>query len=86
MEAAGVELVRAVDPALEEAAGGHRLASLDAEPAPNTAPAEYAELEAFDRDVEPGDHDQARLVNPVEDPTWPQAGETPTRGRKGKGR
>jgi hypothetical protein len=81
-----VELVRAVDPALEEGAGEHRLASLDPEPAANTAPADYAGLEAFERDVEPGEHDQVRLVNPVEDPTWPQATETRKPARKGKGR
>src|SRR5688572_14135014 len=57
MDAAGVELVRAADPALEEGAGEHRVASLDPEPAPNTAPAVYVELEVFEREVEPGEHD-----------------------------
>jgi hypothetical protein len=86
MDAAGVELVRAADPALEEGAGEHRVASLDPEPAPNTAPAVYAELEVFEREVEPGEHDHTRLVNPVEDPTWPRAGEARKPARKGKGR
>lgn len=73
MDAAGVELVRAEDCELEEAAGAHRIASLDANPAPDTAPAEYEDLEPFTRDVTPGDHGDVRLVNPVEDPTWPRA-------------
>jgi hypothetical protein len=86
MEAAGVELVRARDPELEEQAGRHRVASLDPEPAPNTVPAEYVGLEPFERAVEPGDHGDARLVNPVEDPAWPRAAEARTPARKGKGR
>jgi rubrerythrin len=69
-DAAGVELVRAADRALEAAAGQHRIDSLDDDPAPDTAPAEYAETEPFVRDVPPGDHGDSRLVNPVEDPTW----------------
>ena len=86
MDAAGVELVRAVDPALEEGAGAHRIASLDPDPAPNTAPASYAEMEAFEREVEPGEHAPVRLVNPVEDATWPRATETRKPAKKGKGR
>jgi rubrerythrin len=86
MDAAGVELVRAADPALEEAAGEHRIASLDPEPASNTAPADYAGMEAVERPVEPGDHGDTRLVNPVEDPTWPKAGQSAAPARKGKGR
>jgi hypothetical protein len=87
MDAAGVELVRAADPALEEAAGQHRVRSLDPEPAPNTAAAEYEALEPWEREVEPGDHADVRLVNPVEDPTWPRAGESDRKApRKGKGR
>ena len=81
MEAAGVDLVRAADPAREEAAGEHRVTSLDPEPAANTAPAEYTELTPVEREAAPGDHDDARLVNPVEDPTWPRR-----LPRKGKGR
>jgi hypothetical protein len=73
MDAAGVELVRAADSALEEAAGEHRTDSLDQHPAPNTAPADYAELEAFERDAEPGDRGDSRLVNPVDDSTWCRA-------------
>jgi rubrerythrin len=97
MDAAGVELVRAADPELEQAAGEHRVASLNAEPAANTAPADYSELMPAERDVEPGEHDDVRLVNPVEDPTWPRAAEMgaregrsrerkPRASRKGKGR
>jgi hypothetical protein len=86
MDAAGVELVRAQDPALEESAGERRVASLDPEPAPNTAPADYAGLEAFEREAEPGDHGDTRLVNPVEDPTWPRAAEPAKPAQKGKGR
>jgi hypothetical protein len=87
MDAAGVELVRAADPALEEAAGEHRIASLDPEqPASNTAPADYAGMEAVARPVEPGDHGGTRLVNPVEDPTWPKAGQSAAPARKGKRR
>ena len=81
MEAAGVDLVRAADPAREEAAGEHRVTSLDPEPAANTAPAEYTALTPVEREAAPGDHDDARLVNPVEDPTWPRR-----LPRKGKGR
>jgi hypothetical protein len=82
MDAAGVELVRAADSALEEAAGEHRIESLDPEPAPNTAPAEYEEMETFEREVSPGDRDDTRLVNPVEDPTWPRAQTAEASGRK----
>ncbi|HEY7454254.1 MAG TPA: hypothetical protein VH683_06790, partial [Thermoleophilaceae bacterium] len=87
MDAAGVELVRAADPALEQGAGEHRVANLDPDPAPNTAPADYAELSVFERDVEPGERNDERLVNPVHDPTWCLADQTTgaTRG-KGKGR
>ena len=69
-DAAGVELVRAADPSLEAAAGQHRIDSLDDDPAPDTAPARYADTKPFVRDVPPGDHGDARVVNPVEDPTW----------------
>jgi hypothetical protein len=89
MEAAGVELVRAQDTELEAAAGEHRVSSLDPDPAANTAPASYTELEPVERDAEPGDRaGEPRLVNPVDDPTWPGAAETPARksGRKGKER
>jgi rubrerythrin len=82
MDAAGVELVRAADPALEEAAGPHRVASLDGTPADNTAPARYDESQPFIRDVVPGDHGDDRLVNPVHDPTWPRAA---TDGRPASG-
>jgi hypothetical protein len=70
MDAAGVDLVRAADPAMEERSGEHRIASLDEDPAPDTAPARYTELTPFERDVRPGDHGDSRLPNPVEDPTW----------------
>ena len=74
MEAAGVELLRAEDPALEEAAGEHRVAALDANPADNSAPALYEEMEPVPRPVDPGERgDVLRLVNPVEDATWPRA-------------
>ena len=66
-DAAGVDLVRAEDAALEAEAGAHRVASLDANPAPNTAPESYAETEPFERDVAPGDRGDVRLVNPVEE-------------------
>ena len=72
MDAAGVELVRAADPELEEAAGEHRIDSLDDNPAANTAPAEYGEMSVFEREAAPGDHGDVRLVNPVEDPAWPR--------------
>ena len=86
MEAAGVELVRAADPDLEQAAGEHRVASLDPGPAANTAPADYAELTPNERDVEPGDHEDVRLVNPVEDPTWPRASDTGAESRRSRER
>jgi hypothetical protein len=73
MDAAGVELVRAEDPELEQAAGEHRVANLDADPAANTAPAAYDETTPFVRDVPPGDHGDTRLLNPVEDPTAARA-------------
>ena len=57
------------------------MTSLDPEPAANTAPAEYAELTPVEREATPGDRDDTRLVNPVEDPTWPRR-----LPRKGKGR
>jgi hypothetical protein len=79
MDAAGVDLVRAADPELEEAAGEHRSESLDENPAPNTAPAEYAEMETFERDAAPGDHGDVRLVNPVEDPTWSRGDAAPAK-------
>lgn len=73
MDAAGVDLVRAADPEMEEAAGEHRIASLDADPSPDTAPATYEEMTPFERNVPPGDDGDVRLVNPVLDPTWPRA-------------
>jgi hypothetical protein len=87
MEAAGAELVRAADTGLEEAAGEHRVEALDENPAANTAPADYAEMETFDREAQPGDHGDTRLVNPVEDPTWSRGadaheGGKPARKRK----
>jgi rubrerythrin len=86
MDAAGAELVRAADPELVEAAGEHRIASLDREPASNTAPADYAGMEAVERPVERGDHGDTRLVNPVEDPSSPRVGQTGGPARKAKGR
>ena len=89
MEAAGVELVRAEDADLEAAAGEHRVASLDPDPAANTAPVTYTELEPIERAVEPGERGEGeeRLANPVEDPTWPGAASPSRRsGRKGKER
>jgi hypothetical protein len=85
MDAAGVELVRAAEPEMEEAAGDHRIESLDTDPSPDTAPASYEEMTPFERDVPPGDHGDIRLVNPVEDPTWPRrdAGATPKPRRTG---
>jgi rubrerythrin len=80
MDAAGVELVRAADPAMEDAAGDHRVRSLDADPAPNTAPAGYADMRPAPREIRPGDHGDARLLNPVEDPTW-----APPAGGEGRG-
>jgi rubrerythrin len=73
MEAAGVDLVRAADLELAESAGEHRVGSLDRAPAPNTAPSDYTEVTPAEREVAPGDHEDGRLVNPVEDPTWPRA-------------
>jgi hypothetical protein len=67
-DAAGVDLVRAADPTLEVESGAHRVAALDAHPAPNTAPATYEETQPFERDVAPGDHGDVRLLNPVEEP------------------
>jgi rubrerythrin len=67
-DAAGVDLVRAEDPGLELEAGAHRVASLDPNPADNTAPESYEETEPFVREVVPGDHGDIRLLNPVEDP------------------
>jgi hypothetical protein len=77
--------VRAADAELEEAAGDHRIESLDADPAPDTAPAAYEEMTPFERDVAPGDHGDLRLVNPVHDPTWPRAetGAAPKARRNG---
>jgi rubrerythrin len=74
MEAAGVDLVRAADMTLAEGAGEHRIASLDPNPAENTAPAEYVGMTPVPRDVAPGDEGDLRLVNPVEDATWCRAG------------
>jgi hypothetical protein len=68
MDAAGAELVRAADRELEEGAGEHRTTTLDENPAPNTAPATSGALTPFVRPVEPGDHGDVRLVNPVEEP------------------
>jgi hypothetical protein len=74
MDAAGVELVRAEDRALEQRAGTHRMRSLDANPAPNTAPATYQQMQPFPRDVPSGDRGDMRLLNPVDDPTWTPPG------------
>jgi hypothetical protein len=47
----------------------------------------YAELEPVEREVEPGERGEERLVNPVEDPTWPAAAAGARKsGRKGKER
>ncbi|HYE94309.1 MAG TPA: hypothetical protein VEA38_24970, partial [Terriglobales bacterium] len=84
-DAAGVELVRAEDPTLELGAGAHRIASLDANPADNTAPETYEETEPFVRDAAPGDHGDIRLVNPVEDPAGSGVdAKTPRPARAGK--
>jgi hypothetical protein len=84
-DAAGVDLVRAEDADLEAEAGAHRIASLDANPAPNTAPESYDETEPFDRDVAPGDRGDVRLVNPVDEP--PATADAGTRApRRGKAR
>ena len=86
-DAAGVDLVRAADPALEAEAGAHRVASLDANPAPNTAPATYEETTPFERDVPPGDHGDVRLVNPVEEPSITKdAGAKASSSKRGKAR
>jgi rubrerythrin len=92
-DAAGVDLVRAADPELEAEAGEHRVASLDANPAPNTAPASYGEMKPFERDVPPGAHGDVRLVNPVEEPpvtmdagvkaSTPKRGKARAAGRRG---
>ena len=68
MDAAGVELVRAADPELEQGAGAHRTSTLDENPAANTAPDRYEGLTPFVREVVPGDHGDVRLLNPVEEP------------------
>jgi hypothetical protein len=87
MDAAGVELLRAADPALEQAAGAHRVASLDEAPAPNTAPERYESLTPFVREVEPGDHGDVRLVNPVEEsPVTTDAGVKASNPKRGKAR
>jgi hypothetical protein len=77
MDAAGIDLLRAADPTLAEEAGAHRVRTLDAEKAPNTAPARYEEMTPFPRNVEPGTESQSdlRLIDPVEDPTWCRAGD-----------
>ncbi len=77
MDAAGIDLLRAEDPTLAEEAGAHRVRTLDAEKAPNTAPARYEEMTPFPRNVEPGTESQSdlRLIDPVEDPTWGRAGD-----------
>ena len=82
MDAAGVELVRAEDPELEQNAGRHRVETLDENPAANTAAESYVEMKPFVREVAPGDHGDIRLVNPVEDPTSTRNGEA----RKGSSR
>jgi hypothetical protein len=93
MDAAGVELVRAADPELERGAGTHRTTTLDKNPAPNTAPAGYDAMTPFVREVEPGDHGDVRLVNPVEEPpatmdaavktSTPNRGKARASGRRG---
>ena len=67
MDAAGIDLVRHEDAAMEERAGEIRTRTLDAEPAANTAPERYEQLTPVPRDVAPGDHGDNRLLNPVED-------------------
>ena len=67
MDAAGVELVRHEDPAMEERVGEFRTRTLDAEPAANTAPERYERLTPVPRAVAPGDHGDNRLLNPVEE-------------------
>jgi hypothetical protein len=67
-DAVGVDLVRAADATLEAESGEHRVASLDASPAPNSAPASYEEMRPFEREVPPGDHGDVRLLSPVEEP------------------
>jgi hypothetical protein len=87
MDAAGVELVRAEDPELEQNAGSHRGATLDDSPAANTAPESYEEMQPFVREVVPGDHGDIRLVNPVEDPASSITnGNGKTRASKGRAR
>jgi hypothetical protein len=87
MDAAGVELVRAADPELEQNAGTHRTTMLDENPAPNTAPASYDAMAPFVRDISPGDHGDVRLVNPVEEPAETMdAGVKASSQKKGKAR
>ena len=87
MDAAGVELVRAADPELEQEAGEHRTATLDENPAANTAPASYEAMTPVVRPVEPGDHGDIRLVNPVEEaPATQEAGAKAGGPKKGKTR
>jgi DMSO/TMAO reductase YedYZ molybdopterin-dependent catalytic subunit len=65
-------------------AGAHRIESLDANPAPNTAPASYDETEPFERDVPPGDHGDVRLVNPAEEESAKPAKAKERKGRAGR--
>jgi rubrerythrin len=62
MEAAGVELLRAHDPRTLTQAAAIRTNALDAEQAPNTAPARYEEAHPFTRPVKPGDQGDTRLL------------------------
>jgi hypothetical protein len=86
MDAAGVELVRAADPELEQAAGRHRVASLDKNPAANTAPDRYQAIKPFPREVPPGDHGDVRLVNPVEEAETTDGGGGAGKATRGKGK
>ncbi|MGH7326282.1 MAG: hypothetical protein ACREJ9_16770 [Candidatus Rokuibacteriota bacterium] len=62
MDAAGVDLLRAHDRNLINRAAELRMAALDAERAPNTAPARYEELAPFGRQTVPGDTGDSRLL------------------------
>ena len=85
MEAAGIELVRVANEALELEAAAHRVASLDEGPAVNTAPETPAEVQPFVRPVPLGDHGDVRLVNPAEEDTSGESGE-PSDGAPRKAR
>jgi len=87
MDAAGTDLVRAADPELEQAAGEHRTSTLDEGPAANTAPASYEAMQPFIRAVEPGDHGDVRILNPVDESSAATDGDRKaTTGRRAKRR